>query len=171
MGIFIPNDFMDKLCDKAKRSGYSLKIEINNSVVDESYVDLIITNFGLDNELNSSGYQRRHEEYTRLYQSQLSKSFNTEAYMTGVIENLICKMDEKIGRLTRGGKKKLSIEKVIFNDPATIVFWNNGTKTVVKAQNNEPFDPEKGLAIAISKKFLGNKSNFNNVFKKYLPKE
>ena len=32
------------------------------------------------------------------------------------------------------------IENVIFNDPATIVFWDDGTKTVVKAQN-EPFDP------------------------------
>ena len=37
-----------------------------------------------------------------------------------------------------------SIDKVIFNDPATIVFWKDGTKTVVKA-TNEKFDREKGL--------------------------
>ena len=59
------------------------------------------------------------------------------------------------------------IENVIFNDPATIVYWSDGTKTVVKA-HNEPFDKEKGLAIAISKKVLGNKGNFNDVFKKYI---
>lgn len=29
-------------------------------------------------------------------------------------------------------EKKLEPEKVIFNYPATIVFWNDGTKTVVK---------------------------------------
>ena len=62
------------------------------------------------------------------------------------------------------------ITNVIFNDPATIVFWNDGTKTVVKAEN-EPFDPEKGLAMAIAKKALGNKGNYYNEFKKWLPKE
>lgn len=63
-----------------------------------------------------------------------------------------------------------AIKKVIFNDPATIVFWKDGTKTVVKA-NNEPYDPEKGLAMAISKKILGNKGNYFNEFKKWLPAE
>lgn len=60
------------------------------------------------------------------------------------------------------------IKKVLFRDPATIVFWNDGTKTVVKA-SNEVYDPEKGLAIAISKKFLGNGGNYYNEFKKWLP--
>ena len=63
-----------------------------------------------------------------------------------------------------------SIKNVIFNNPATIVFWNDGTKTVVKAEN-EPFDPEKGLAMAIAKKSLGNKSNYYNEFKKWLPEK
>lgn len=55
------------------------------------------------------------------------------------------------------------IEKVIFNDPATIVFWKDGTKTVVKAQNGEAFDPEKGLAMAFFKKMHGNTGRFNNI--------
>lgn len=46
------------------------------------------------------------------------------------------------------------IRRVIFHDLATIVFWADGTKTVVKAYR-EPFDPEKGLAMAIAKKVLG----------------
>ena len=62
------------------------------------------------------------------------------------------------------------IKNVIFNDPATIVFWNDGTKTVVKAENEE-FDPEKGLAMAISKKVLGNKGNYYEIFKKWLPEK
>ena len=61
------------------------------------------------------------------------------------------------------------ISKVIFNDPATIVFWADGTKTVVKAQN-EAFDPEKGLAMAIAKKFFGNKGNYCNQIKKWTEK-
>lgn len=58
------------------------------------------------------------------------------------------------------------IKDVIFNDPATIVFWTDGTKTVVKAEN-EPFDKEKGLAMAICKRTCGNKGNYFNVFRKY----
>lgn len=60
------------------------------------------------------------------------------------------------------------IEKVIFNDPATIVFWADGTKTVVKAQGDDKFDPEKGLAMAISKKYFGNHGFYCDVFKKFL---
>lgn len=63
------------------------------------------------------------------------------------------------------------IKNVIFNDPATIVMWTDGTKTVVKCQDDDVFDPEKGLAMAISKKALGNKGNYCNELKKWLPKE
>ena len=68
---------------------------------------------------------------------------------------------------------KPEIINVIFNDPATIVFWSDGKKTVVKAEG-EPFDPEKGLAMAIVKKFFGtnkSKSNYNDIFKKWIPEE
>ncbi len=63
------------------------------------------------------------------------------------------------------------IKKVIYNNPATIVFWKDGTKTVVKACEDDEYDPEKGLAMAISKKALGNKGNYYETFKKALPKE
>ena len=54
------------------------------------------------------------------------------------------------------------IKKVIFNDPATIVYWKDGTKTVVKCQKGDDFDPEKGFAMAFLKKCWGNKGNFND---------
>lgn len=66
---------------------------------------------------------------------------------------------------------ELKIKKVIFNNPATIVFWSDDTKTVVKAGPNDAFDPEKGLAMAISKKVLGNNYKAYGRFKKWLPKE
>lgn len=62
------------------------------------------------------------------------------------------------------------IKRVIFNDPCTIILWNDGTKTIVRAEN-EPYDPEKGLAMCLAKKALGNKGNYYNVFRKWMPKE
>ena len=70
--------------------------------------------------------------------------------------------------------KRTKIKNVIFNDPATIVFWSDGTKTVVKCGENDIYDPEKGLAMAVAKKYLGtNKShsNYMDEFKRWLPKD
>ena len=63
-----------------------------------------------------------------------------------------------------------SITKVIFNNPATIVLWSDGTKTVVKCDERDEFDPEKGLAMAICKKHFGG-GFYNDIFKKWIPKE
>lgn len=77
------------------------------------------------------------------------------------------KMYAKMLGIDLGGKLP-AITKVIFNNPATIVIWADDTKTVVKAQNNELFDPEKGLAMAITKKALGNEGNYFDVIKKHV---
>lgn len=64
--------------------------------------------------------------------------------------------------------RDLEIEKVIFNNPATIVLWNDRTKTVVQCQKGDNYDPEKGLAMAIAKKALGNTSRkLNDVLHKW----
>lgn len=65
---------------------------------------------------------------------------------------------------------KLTIKDVMFKPPATIVFWSDGSKTVVKTQKDDKYDPEKGLAMAISKRFLGNSGSYYNVFTKWLEK-
>jgi hypothetical protein len=62
------------------------------------------------------------------------------------------------------------MKNVIFNNPVTIVLWNDGTKTIVRCTNEE-YDPEKGLAMAISKKVLGNKGNYFDTFKKWIPEK
>lgn len=64
------------------------------------------------------------------------------------------------------------IKEVIFHYPATIVYWTDGTKTVVKCQKNETsFDREKGLAMAIAKRFLKKTMRshwYDMCFEKYL---
>lgn len=61
------------------------------------------------------------------------------------------------------------IKKVIFNPPATIILWKDGSKTVVKC-NGEAFDPEKGMAMAISRKVLGDSYDYYNIFEKWCKK-
>lgn len=64
---------------------------------------------------------------------------------------------------------RMDIVNVIFNYPATIIIWADGTKTVVKCKG-EDYDQEKGFAMAIAKKALGNLGNYYETFKKWLPK-
>lgn len=67
--------------------------------------------------------------------------------------------------------EKAIIEKVIFNKPATVVLWSDSIKTVVKCQPGDTYSKELGLAMCISKKYLGNKGNFNKEFKKWISNE
>lgn len=53
------------------------------------------------------------------------------------------------------------IKDVKFSGPATIVFWTDGTKTVVKCRKGDKFDPEKGIAMACAKKLLGNEDGYH----------
>lgn len=62
------------------------------------------------------------------------------------------------------------IQQVIFNPPATIVIWRDGSKTVVKCGENDIFDPEKGLAMAISKRAFGDNRDYYEVFAKWVGK-
>lgn len=61
------------------------------------------------------------------------------------------------------------VKKIIFNDPATIILWADGTKTVVKCSEGDEYDPEKGLAFCYMKKIFGNNyyKNIRNQIKEY----
>lgn len=95
-----------------------------------------------------------------------SDSFDPMAYLREFDANFTIK---KVTVETAKQKAHSLVRKIIFNPPATIVFWNDGahTKTVVKA-HNEPFDPEKGLAMAYLKYRLGNKGSYNTVIDEWM---
>ena len=57
---------------------------------------------------------------------------------------------------TEPSKKRIFIDKIIFNGPATIVYWDDGTKTVVKCKPDDPYSKDAGVAMATLKKILGS---------------
>lgn len=63
------------------------------------------------------------------------------------------------------------IEKVIFNKPATIVFWADGTKTVVKCHGDDEYSKDAGLAWCIAKKAVDDGEKFIDIFDKWIPKD
>ena len=97
----------------------------------------------------------------------LHKNYDEDPVLTAYVVNDVFSVSNAIA----ARRRNLKIEKVIFNNPATIVVWSDGTKTVVKCQPGDTYSKETGLALCIAKKFLGNKGNFNEVFKKWIPEE
>lgn len=58
------------------------------------------------------------------------------------------------------------VDRAIFSPPATIVYWSDGTKTVVKCDPDDTYSKEAGVAFCFMKKALGNKGNYNQVLKR-----
>lgn len=48
------------------------------------------------------------------------------------------------------------IKKVIYNPPATVIIWADGTKTVAKCDKDDIYDKQTGFLIAYFKKLFGN---------------
>lgn len=108
----------------------------------------------------------RDMEYKRLLNNIYGRGGRGSLFSIVLIDEVINSMQKLLEEMNR----KFEIKKVIFNDPATIVIWVNGDKTVVKAQN-EMYDPEKGLAMAFAKRALGGKGSYYDIFKQWLPNE
>lgn len=74
------------------------------------------------------------------------------------------------GKKTASATNTAAIKDVIFAPPATIVYWSDGSKTVVKCSEKDVFDPEKGLAMAIAKRFGGNKGGYYKEIQNWVEK-
>ena len=88
--------------------------------------------------------------------SQLGNSapaFSIEKYCVPRFGGVFNMQTNKDGSVKVG---KYWITRVIHNNPATIVFWDDGTKTVARTQNGDPYDPTAGLLVCIMKKMIGN---------------
>lgn len=107
------------------------------------------------------------------------KQFYDDEILDFLLEDLVkAKAEETEKELQKLIKKEkrakindfiASIKHVYFNEPYTIIIWKDGTKTVVKCQEDDTYDKEKGLAMCIIKKQIGcNLNDFNTIFKKLI---
>lgn len=74
------------------------------------------------------------------------------------------------GKKTASATNTAAIKDVIFAPPATIVYWSDDSKTVVKYSEKDVFDPEKGLAMAIAKRCGGNKGGYYKEIQNWVEK-
>lgn len=150
---FTREDLRD--CTLVTKNGVSIKVTIDSieySIDDPSKFEGYIMN------IKTPEPRLSYADYSRYYKADHDVELDRIFYHI---------LNSRYGIRTTTMNYIPEIKNVIFNPPATIVFWQDGTKTVVKAMN-EVYDPEKGLAMAIAKRALGNQGNYYNIIKKWV---
>lgn len=62
------------------------------------------------------------------------------------------------------------IKRVLFRDPATIVFFEDGSKTTAVCGEEDKYDKEVGLSVCMLKRVLGNQA-YRSIMDKWCYKE
>lgn len=75
---------------------------------------------------------------------------------------------DSTGYVMRITAKPFGVEKVVYNDPATVVMWSDGTKTVVKCHEGDVYDEETGFLLCCAKKLFGNTGKYNDVLAEHV---
>ena len=63
-------------------------------------------------------------------------------------------MEQNVENRKEQPMNSIVVKKIIFHDPATIIYWGDGTKTVVKCMKGDEFNPELGVAMCMLKRML-----------------
>lgn len=137
----INQDDFYKICEICKINGFDLERDIELNKSNRIIINGINVSFRYDSD---SIYDPLLFEIKLVYKKPILHHIYANNYLNFSSNNIP------------------EVKKIIFNDPATIVYWKDGTKTVVKCQEGDYFDLEKGFAMAFLKKCWGNKGNFND---------
>lgn len=62
------------------------------------------------------------------------------------------------------------IKEVIYNNPATIILWSDGTKTVSKCHSSDTYSKETGLMLCVIKKLIGS-TRINDILRDWIPEQ
>lgn len=87
-----------------------------------------------------------------------------------VFAGLVKSVNAIIGLMENVGAKNAIVD-VIFNDPATIVVWADGVRTLVLRQKGDVYDKRTGLLLCIAKRSFGNSGLYNDILDKYAPED
>ena len=86
------------------------------------------------------------------------KDVESAEVLTNRINNLSNRKTKYLAISANNLYNTFEIKDIKVNGPATIVFWADGTKTVVKCGPDDSYDVEKAVAMCFMKKALGSRS-------------
>lgn len=93
-------------------------------------------------------------------------SLDPDVEMAIGLQTYIPERKERIDESPWGKKKGISVDHIFYDDVATVVFWTDGTKTVVRCPEGKPYDEYSAFCAALAKKIYGNNSKLQKEIKK-----
>ncbi len=151
-------DILKKAC-----GNFSVREEINTDYFRGESVITIVIPYGTPLDEEIEGTNTMVDVHTaRICKNAINAVYGVSSCAERITETL----DKKTKSLKDfenrffGTYKIPEVREIRYNGPATIVFWEDNTKTVVKVQPGEKhYDPDKAFAMAVCKKLFGNKFN------------
>ena len=160
------------------------RLEAYNSILDRSHHKEPLGVY-----LDSDGVKRRYDRIYRWGNDMRKRNIPISSEMKKILNSIYgrenamtmrqgyiykspkdnyekCMVDEFEDRYPWGSVRLMHPDQIIFNPPATIVFWKDGTKTVVKCAEGEKFDPYTGFCYAFTEHFLGSISHIKKLCQK-----
>lgn len=189
---------LENACCPPRRDVFVVEVKNIVHTLDHACYDCVYRG---DSPINFGLYETTSFSFSgEKYETCTLKSCEPWKYGKGLVLNILvpCKKEEKTMEhrrvVTYYGNRafehsyrldityRLDIKRIIFNVPATIVFWNDGTKTVVKISEDDikdnKFDIYTAVAYALAKKHFGTNSAFkrkvarkSTLIEKFFPKE
>lgn len=102
------------------------------------------------------------------------REFGRDSYVSrsgSICLNVMPLTTIKVDNERNVGFLAFGIKKVIYNPPATIVIWEDDSKTVVKCHVKDTYSPFVGLMACIVKKLYGDEEDWYQQLSEFFPTE
>lgn len=111
----------------------------------------------------NAGKNMTLNELGKYIANEHTRNFVNREWFAG-IDGIRCetKVDYN-GISRRNNMMKYGVKEIIYNDAATIVYWTDGTKTVVKCNENDEYSEYAGFVAAVAKKMYGGANAINRL--------
>lgn len=167
---------------KFEEDSIPLQIKTGNVITNKASVESIDTGSIDAYKINTDHLYIKGESFESLVNKGINKYDKNRTFSDDVLGDLLADLIKKKVKdeakefeaaLLRARKDHINtvirnINKIRFDEGWTIIFWKSGAVTKVRCQDGEPFDYEKGIAMAIIKHMYGDISYYNEIFKKTL---
>lgn len=167
---------------KFEEDSIPLQIKTGNVITNKASVESIDTGSIDAYKINTDHLYIKGESFESLVNKGINKYDKSRTFSDDVLGDLLVDLIKKKVKdeakefkaaLLRARKHHINtvirdINKIRFDEGWTIIFWKSGAVTKVRCQDGEPFDYEKGIAMAIIKHMYGDISYYNEIFKKTL---
>lgn len=156
LGVYLDSDGVKRLYDRIYRWGNDMRKR--NMPISSEMKKILNSIYGRENAMAMRQgyiYKSPKEKYVKC-------TDNKPEIHGNLMHSHICPWDS-----VKNQSVCLSDpDRIVFNPPATIVFWKDGTKTVVKCAEGEKFDPYTGFCYAFTEHFLGSISHIKKLCQK-----